>query len=135
MASFAIGIKDTRLFVLADEENYRIVFAGLMEDDADIRKALRNLYSRFQSYISSMTQQHREQHGIDGGVDADTTAWALMGLQRWSTFNASYEFFRLVTEKNSLAWLVRNCLKEVSGIPIEAGVSSGTSRFALVRVH
>ena len=59
---------------------YRIVFAGLMEDDADIRKALRNLYRRFQSYISSTTQQHREQHGLDGGVDADTTAWALMGV-------------------------------------------------------
>jgi AcrR family transcriptional regulator len=59
---------------------YRIVFAGLLEDDADIRKALRELYRRFHAYISLTTRQHREKHGLDGRLDCDTTAWALMGV-------------------------------------------------------
>ena len=59
---------------------YRIVFAGLLEDDADIRKALRNLYRRFQEYISESTEDHREKHAIDEQLNCDKTAWALMGV-------------------------------------------------------
>lgn len=59
---------------------YRIVFAGLLEDDADIRKSLRNLYRRFQSYISETTRLHRDVGQQSSGLDCDTTAWALMGV-------------------------------------------------------
>lgn len=59
---------------------YRLVFAGLLEEDPDIRKALRKLYRNFQAFLKQTTDEHRHQKGISKTLDGDTSAWALMGL-------------------------------------------------------
>jgi len=59
---------------------YRLVFAALMEDDPDIRKSLRNLYRRFQSFLTEATEEHRQLRGISTPLDSSTSAWAIMGI-------------------------------------------------------
>ena len=59
---------------------YRLVFAALMEDDPDIRKSLRQLYRRFQSFLAEATQEHRESRGISVDLDCSASAWAIMGI-------------------------------------------------------
>ena len=59
---------------------YRLVFAGLLEDDPDIRKALRKLYRQFQAFITQTTEEHRQQKDVSETLNSDTSAWALMGL-------------------------------------------------------
>lgn len=59
---------------------YRLVFAALMEDDPDIRKSLRNLYRRFQSFLATATAEHRQLRGISTKLDPSTSAWAIMGI-------------------------------------------------------
>lgn len=59
---------------------YRLVFAGLMENDQEIRKALRQLYRKFQSFLSETTDDHRRQRKISGDLNPDSTAWVLMGI-------------------------------------------------------
>ncbi len=57
--------------------NFRIIFTGLSEaDDPEIRKALRQMYQRFQAMVQAEIEAHR---GAAGG-DAALTAWALIGL-------------------------------------------------------
>lgn len=54
--------------------NYRIVFAGLSEtDDAEIKHALRRMFSRFHEYLE-LHVTSGEPHG------ASAIAWALIGL-------------------------------------------------------
>lgn len=59
---------------------YRLVFAGLLEDDPDIRKALRDLYRRFHVFLKQTTDDHRTRKGISDSLELDNSAWALMGL-------------------------------------------------------
>jgi AcrR family transcriptional regulator len=59
---------------------YRIVFAGLSEtDDPRIRAALRDLYGRFHAFVRRQIRAHRAA-GADGALDAETAAWAILGL-------------------------------------------------------
>ena len=57
-----------------------MVFAGLLEDDPDIRKALRKLYRQFHAFITQTTEEHRQQKDVSETLNSDTSAWALMGL-------------------------------------------------------
>ena len=59
---------------------YRLVFAGLLEDDPDIRKSLRKLYRKFQTFLKQTAEEHREQKGISQALNSEVSAWALMGL-------------------------------------------------------
>lgn len=59
---------------------YRLVFAGLLEDDPDIRKSLRKLYRKFQTFLKQTAEEHREQKGISQTLNSEVSAWALMGL-------------------------------------------------------
>lgn len=59
---------------------YRLVFAALMEDDPDIRKALRHLYRRFQKFLAEATLEHRESRKVSVDLDCSTSAWAIMGI-------------------------------------------------------
>ena len=61
---------------------YRIIFAGLTEDDPDIRATLRDVYRRLHAFI---TRQIRDHHrsvppGSGGRLRAADTGWALIGL-------------------------------------------------------
>lgn len=85
----------------------RIVFAGLMEaDDPDIRRALANLYRRYQAFVAHQVRTHRNERSMlgdphaasladlakgssskpdaikvaHGADDADLSSWALVGL-------------------------------------------------------
>lgn len=59
---------------------YRIVFAGMMDGDAEIKAALRDVYRRFHRFISRQVAEHRAGRGKGGSLDADQAAWALIGL-------------------------------------------------------
>jgi AcrR family transcriptional regulator len=59
---------------------YRIVFAGLVEDDPEIKTALRDVYCRFHGFITGLIEQHRRGRSRGAGLGADLTAWAMVGL-------------------------------------------------------
>ena len=60
---------------------YRLVFAGLMENDPEIRKSLKNLYRRFHEFLRETTIDHRKSRdGTADAADAEISAWALMGV-------------------------------------------------------
>ena len=57
---------------------YRIVFAGLSEtDDAEIRAALRGLYTRFHAFACT---QLGARQGAKSGLEPKLAAWAILGL-------------------------------------------------------
>ncbi|MCY2958867.1 MAG: TetR/AcrR family transcriptional regulator [Planctomycetota bacterium] len=59
---------------------HRIVFAGLSEtDDPRIRAALQDLYAKFHAFVRRQLSAHRVA-GAPGGLDAETAAWAIIGL-------------------------------------------------------
>ena len=59
---------------------YRIVFAGMTEDDPEIKNALRDVYRRLHGFIRQHIEQHRVRYHRSGGPGAELTAWALIGL-------------------------------------------------------
>ena len=60
---------------------YRIVYSGLLQDSAEIRRAIRSLYRGIHTYIQGAVQEHRLQKGtVDCRFDAETAAWGMMGL-------------------------------------------------------
>ena len=59
---------------------YRIVFAGLTEDDPEIKNALRDVYRRLHEFIRGQIEAHRARFRRSGGPVADLTAWAMIGL-------------------------------------------------------
>ncbi len=61
---------------------HRIIHAGLSEtDDPDVRRALRNMYERFQRFIHRQITDHRDGR-LKKSVspDAVVSAWAIVGL-------------------------------------------------------
>lgn len=59
----------------------RIIFAGLSEtDDPDIRRAMAQMYQQYQELIARQVQTHRKDHKSNGQLDADLTAWAIIGM-------------------------------------------------------
>lgn len=61
--------------------HYRIVFAGLSEtDDADIRKALVDMYQRYQRFVRQQIVAHQHQRQTNTQTEAGLAAWALIGL-------------------------------------------------------
>lgn len=57
---------------------YRLVFAGLSEaDDAEVRTALQQFYTRYHEFIVRRLVEHR---GGRPGKDVAMAAWALIGL-------------------------------------------------------
>ena len=59
---------------------YRIVFAGLMVDDPEIRADLRDLYREFHRYIVELLREHHQQSECATGLDEQAAAWALIGM-------------------------------------------------------
>jgi len=60
---------------------YRLLFTGLDEiDDDDVREHLRSTYRKFQRYVRDRIVDHRAARGVEGGVDPDAAAWAILGL-------------------------------------------------------
>jgi AcrR family transcriptional regulator len=59
----------------------RIVFAGLSElDDPDIRRALSQMYERYQKFVREQVKVHRHKSGRRKKTDEALTAWAMIGL-------------------------------------------------------
>ena len=60
---------------------YRVLFTGLDEvDDAAVRAHLRDTYRRFHRYLRDRIVEHRASRAIEGGVDPEAAAWAMLGL-------------------------------------------------------
>jgi AcrR family transcriptional regulator len=61
---------------------YRIIFAGLTEDDPEIRAALTDVYKRLHGFILSHVRLHRGNRTSSKNEQVDDTmaAWALIGL-------------------------------------------------------
>lgn len=69
---------------LGEQGLYRIIFAALSEtDDADVKRALKRLYERYHKRVVTEIARHRKQHGIEGSIEDDDAAWALIG---WVAF-------------------------------------------------
>jgi AcrR family transcriptional regulator len=61
--------------------HYRIVFAGLNEtDDPDVRKALADMYARYQRFVRRQIATHRQDRHSPDVADAHLAAWAFIGL-------------------------------------------------------
>jgi AcrR family transcriptional regulator len=60
---------------------YRILFAGLTEDDPEIKSALRDVYRRLHEFIARQIEDHRKRHGRKGSQLSPALAgWAMIGL-------------------------------------------------------
>lgn len=60
---------------------YRVLFTGLGEiDDHEVQEHLRATYRRFHRYVRDKIVEHRAARRIEGGVDPDAAAWAILGL-------------------------------------------------------
>lgn len=60
---------------------YRIIFAGLSEaDDPEIRRALADMYARFQRFIEKQIAEHHRRSGKATLPSAELAAWAVIGL-------------------------------------------------------
>jgi AcrR family transcriptional regulator len=59
----------------------RIVFAGLSEtDDEDIRRALADMYQRYQRFLESQIRAHRSPGERRRHAEPSLAAWAVIGL-------------------------------------------------------
>jgi AcrR family transcriptional regulator len=88
---------------------YRILFAGLSEtDDPEIRAHLRDTYRRFQRWIRGRIEEHDRSRGARPGPDAETIAWAMVGLGTVATVGREIALFparertRLIAEAGRL---------------------------------
>jgi len=62
---------------------YRILFAGLSEDDPEIKTALRGVYLRFAKFIAGTIEEHRGRRRRETRAReaaAGAAAWAFVGL-------------------------------------------------------
>lgn len=59
---------------------YRIIFAGLNEDDEEIREALRDVYRRFHDFIQDQIADHNRKGRAAAAPSADLLAWGFVGL-------------------------------------------------------
>jgi len=60
---------------------YRIVFAGLAEDDPEIKTALHDVYQRLHAFAAAQIAEHRRgPRRRDKSPPAELAAWALIGL-------------------------------------------------------
>jgi AcrR family transcriptional regulator len=59
-------------------QHYRLLFAGLMEDDAEIRRGLRKLYRRIHEHLTGIINEH--PHRSERPVEAQMAAWAMIGV-------------------------------------------------------
>jgi AcrR family transcriptional regulator len=57
---------------------YRIVYAGILEDDPEIHAAIRRVYSDFHQVITEILASRPAEHSSP--LDPQTTAWTIMGL-------------------------------------------------------
>jgi AcrR family transcriptional regulator len=61
--------------------HYRIIFSGLGElDDADIRAALKGLFTRFHRFLLGQILAHRADRSGKDALAAELAAWAVIGL-------------------------------------------------------
>ena len=59
---------------------YRILFAGLTEEDPEVKSALRHVYRRFHEFIARQIEEHRKHHGRKGNLSPALAGWAMIGL-------------------------------------------------------
>ena len=59
---------------------YRILFAGLTEEDPEIKSALRHVYRRFHEFIARQIEEHRKHHTRKGNLSPALASWAMIGL-------------------------------------------------------
>jgi AcrR family transcriptional regulator len=59
---------------------YRILFAGLSEDDPEIKSALRDVYRRFHQFIAKVIADHRRHYRRKSNLPPALAGWALIGL-------------------------------------------------------
>jgi AcrR family transcriptional regulator len=59
---------------------YRILFAGLTEDEPEIKSALRNVYMRIHQYIARQIEDHRKHYGRKAKLAPARAGWAIIGL-------------------------------------------------------
>ena len=59
---------------------YRILFAGLSEDDPEIKSALRDVYRRFHQFIAKVIADHRRHYRRKSNLPPALAGWAMIGL-------------------------------------------------------
>jgi len=59
---------------------YRILFAGLSEDDPEIKSALRDVYRRFHQFIAQVITEHRKHYRRKSNLPPALAGWAMIGL-------------------------------------------------------
>ena len=58
---------------------YRLVYAGILEDDPQIRSAVKNIYQKFHQFISQLLAT-RPSDTNASPLNPESAAWALIGL-------------------------------------------------------
>jgi AcrR family transcriptional regulator len=59
---------------------YRILFAGLTEDDPEIKTALRDVYRRLHQFISRQIEDHRKHSRRKSNLAPVLAGWGMIGL-------------------------------------------------------
>jgi len=66
---------------IGKDDLYRIIFAGLAENDApEIQRALKRMYKNYQGVIEEHIADHRADTSRSGIPGAANSAWAIIGL-------------------------------------------------------
>lgn len=83
---------------------YRILFAGLGEtDDPEIEAHLRRTYLRFQRFVRDRIREHRQGKDGRGAPDAETAAWALLGVGTMASVGLELGLFAAKDRKRLLS--------------------------------
>lgn len=59
-------------------QHYRLMFAGLMEDDPEIRRALRKLYRGLHKHLTTIINEHGGSD--ERPIEPSSAAWAMIGV-------------------------------------------------------
>lgn len=84
---------------------YRILFAGLGEtDDPEVEAHLRRTYLRFHRFVRDRIREHRQGRLDESGApDADTAAWAILGVGTMASVGRELGLFAAKNRKRLLA--------------------------------
>jgi AcrR family transcriptional regulator len=92
---------------------YRVVFTALVEaDDPDIRKAIIRMFRRFHELIQELIDANRDGDEKSGGLSADATAWALIGLATVSNIIRELKLLRPRQREDMFAATARYLVNE-----------------------
>jgi len=91
---------------------YRVVFTALVEaDDPEIREAITDMYRRFHERIRKLIDPSGHGDKKSGGLSAEATAWALIGLATVSNIIRELDLLRPRQREDVFATIAKHLVQ------------------------